>query len=45
MYILYIVKNKKDFHVRTFKTKELALKILNNLRKANIGGYIEKIYK
>ena len=23
MYILYIVKNKKDFHVGTFKTKEL----------------------
>lgn len=45
MYILYIIKNQKEFYIGTFKTKEESLKILNNLRKANIGGYVEKIYK
>ena len=45
MYNLYIVKSQKKFYIGTFKTKEKALEILNNLRKANIGGYVEKIYK
>lgn len=42
MYCLYIIVDDNEFYIGTFKKKNRALEILNSLRKANIGGYVEK---